>query len=264
MVRIGRIASPLFLASRMSTMNTDRPSVRFLAWSFGVVRASRIIRSEYSRAAGPDLLAVDDVAVIAVALRKGLQRRGIGAAGRLGDAERLQPQFAAGDLRQPFGLLLVAAVPQQRAHGVHLGVASAAVAAGALDLLQDRGGGGKLQAGAAIFFRNQHREIAGLGQRIDEGARIGHLAVELAPVFAGKLRAQFGTASRISAKGPFASIVIAIIVAHSARVGETTEGTACCMALIAFRCRNAWSMASRRRKRSSPRSPRLALSASMC
>ena len=48
MVRIGLIESPLFLASRMSTMNTDRPSVRFLACSFGVVRASRIIRSEYS------------------------------------------------------------------------------------------------------------------------------------------------------------------------------------------------------------------------
>ena len=112
MVRIGRIVSPLFLASRMSTRNTDRPSVRFFASSFGVVRASSSIRSEYSRAAGPDLLAVDDVAVVAVALRHGLQRGGVGAAGRLGDAERLQPQFAAGDLRQLFCLLPVAAVPQ--------------------------------------------------------------------------------------------------------------------------------------------------------
>ena len=32
----------------MSTMNTERPSVRFLACSFGVVRANSIIRSEYS------------------------------------------------------------------------------------------------------------------------------------------------------------------------------------------------------------------------
>src|SRR6202165_3246207 len=48
MVRIGLIESPLFLAAFMSTMNTDRPSVRFLDCSFGVVRASRIIRSEYS------------------------------------------------------------------------------------------------------------------------------------------------------------------------------------------------------------------------
>jgi hypothetical protein len=48
MVRIGRIVRPAFLASRMSTMNTDSPSVRFFTSSFGVVRASRIIRSEYS------------------------------------------------------------------------------------------------------------------------------------------------------------------------------------------------------------------------
>ena len=48
MVRIGRIESPALRASRMSTRNTDKPSVRFFACSFGVVRASRIIRSEYS------------------------------------------------------------------------------------------------------------------------------------------------------------------------------------------------------------------------
>ena len=48
MVRIGRMVSPAFFASRMSTRNTERPSVRFFACSFAVVRASRIIRSEYS------------------------------------------------------------------------------------------------------------------------------------------------------------------------------------------------------------------------
>ena len=152
-------------------------------------------------AAGPDLLAVDDVAVIAVALGKGLQRRGIGAAGRLGDAERLQPQLAAGDLRQPFRLLLVAAVPQHRAHGVHLGVAGAAIAAGALDLFQDRGRGRQFQPGAAIFLGDQHREIAGLRQRIDEGGGVGHLAVELAPVFAGELGAELG--DRVADVGMF-------------------------------------------------------------
>ena len=116
-------------------------------------------------AAGPDLLAVDDVIVIAVALREGLQRGGIGAAGRLGDAEGLQPQFAGGDLRQILGLLLLAAVPQQGAHDVHLGMAGGAIAAGALDFLEDRGGGRQRQAGAAIFLGDQRREIAGLGQR---------------------------------------------------------------------------------------------------
>src|SRR6476620_5941232 len=83
---------------------------------------------------------------------KGLQRRGVGAAGRLGDAERLQPQFAAGDLRQILCLLLVVAVPQHGAHGVHLGVAGASIAAGAVDFLEDRGGGGYLQTGAAVLL----------------------------------------------------------------------------------------------------------------
>jgi len=90
-------------------------------------------------AAGPDLLAVDDIVAIAVAFRKGLQRGSVGAAGRLGDAERLQPQFAGGDLRQKLCLLRVAAVPQQRPHRIHLRMAAAAIAAGALDLFQDGG-----------------------------------------------------------------------------------------------------------------------------
>src|SRR6267378_1774112 len=45
---------------------------------------------------------------------------------------------------------------------------------------------------AAIFFGDQHREISGLGQCIDERAGIGHLAIERAPVFAGELGAEFG------------------------------------------------------------------------
>ncbi|MND04967.1 hypothetical protein D3C83_255030 [compost metagenome] len=47
MVRIGLMVMAL-ACSFMSTMNTDRPSVRFLACSFGVVRASSSIRSECS------------------------------------------------------------------------------------------------------------------------------------------------------------------------------------------------------------------------
>ena len=91
-------------------------------------------------ARGPDLLAVDDV-VVAVAHRRGAQAERVGAGGRLGDAERLQPQFALGDRGQLALLLRGAAVPQQRAHGVHLRVAGGAVAAGRVDLLHDRRGG---------------------------------------------------------------------------------------------------------------------------
>jgi hypothetical protein len=82
-------------------------------------------------------------------------------------------------------------MPQQRAHGVHLGMAAAAIAACALDLLEDRGRGRQFQPGAAIFLGDQHREVTGLRQRIDESGWIGHLAVELAPIFAGELRAEF-------------------------------------------------------------------------
>ena len=71
-------------------------------------------------------------------------------------------------------------------------MAAAAVAPGALDLFEDRGGGGDFQPGAAIFFRDQNREVAGLGERIDKGLGIGHLAIELAPVLARILLAQLG------------------------------------------------------------------------
>ncbi len=47
-------------------------------------------------AADPDFLAVDDV-FVALAAGEGGDARGVGAAGGLGDAEGLQPQFAGGD-----------------------------------------------------------------------------------------------------------------------------------------------------------------------
>ena len=141
------------------------------------------------RTRGPDLLAVDHV-VVAVAARHRLDRRGVGAARRLGHPERLQAQRPGGDLGQVFALLLGIAVPQQRPHDVHLGVAGGAVAAGALDFLQDRGGRRDRQAGAAIFLRDQRREIAGRGDRFDECGGIGTGAIELAPIFAGKIGAQ--------------------------------------------------------------------------
>ena len=46
------------------------------------------------------------------------------------------------------------------------------------------------QPAAAVFLRDQRGEEAGLGQRRDELGRIGALAVELAPVFAGKAGAE--------------------------------------------------------------------------
>ena len=97
MVRIGRIVRPLPSASRMSTRNTDRPSVRFL-----VCFARRGARQQQHQvgmlgAAGPHLLAVHDVGAVVLLHRRGAQRQRVGAAGRLGDAEGLQAQLAAGD-----------------------------------------------------------------------------------------------------------------------------------------------------------------------
>ena len=89
-------------------------------------------------------------------------------------------------------LLRVVAVPQHGAHGVHLGVAGSGVAAGAVDFLEDRAAGADLQARTAIFLRDQYAEVARLRQRFDELGRVGHLAVELAPVLARILLAQLG------------------------------------------------------------------------
>ena len=104
--------------------------------------------------AGPYLLAVDDVGV-AVEPRRGRQRAGVGAGDRLGNAKGLQAQGAAGDLRQILGLLRVRAVPQQRAHRVHLRMAGAAIAAGALHLFQHCRGGGEGQARAAMLLGDE-------------------------------------------------------------------------------------------------------------
>ena len=140
MVRIGRIVSPASLASRMSTRNTDSPSVRLPASSFGRGAGQQQHQVGVLGARGPDLLAVDDV-VVALAAGEGPDRGGVGAArGSVtpNACRRSSPDAMCG---RYLALLLGAAVPQQRAHGVHLGVAGGAVAAGALDFLHDRRGG---------------------------------------------------------------------------------------------------------------------------
>ena len=137
----------------------------------------------------PHLLAVDDVAV-ALAYRRGPELGGIAARGRLGDCHRLQPQLATRDLGQVFALLCFAAVTHQHVHDVHLAVTGAGIAAGTVDLLHDDRGLGQRQPGATVFLRNQRRQPAGLGQRVDEFDRIAALGVDLAKILVRKLRAQ--------------------------------------------------------------------------
>ena len=141
------------------------------------------------RAARPDLLAVHHIAV-ALAHRGRAQAQRVRSAARFRDAECLEAQLARRDLRQVALLLLVVAVAEQRAHNVHLSVAGPGIAARGVDLLQHRASGGNRQTRAAVFLRDKHRQVAGVGQRLDEGLRIFAVAVELAPVVARIVRAE--------------------------------------------------------------------------
>ena len=79
---------------------------------------------------------------------------------------------------------------QDRSHGVHLGVASAAVAAGAVDLFEDRNSRTHAEARSAVGFGDQDRQKPGFGEGPDELRRIAAFAVQLLPVLARKARAQ--------------------------------------------------------------------------
>src|SRR4029077_1773956 len=99
-------------------------------------------------------------------------------------AERLQAEFARGDLRQVLLLLRLAAVPQHGAHDVHLRVARPGAAAVGMDRLEDQRAVANRQSGAAIFLWNERGEITRPGPLGD--ATLGVLAprVEIAPVLA--------------------------------------------------------------------------------
>lgn len=139
--------------------------------------------------AGPDLLAVDHIAV-ALAYRRCLYAGGVGAGPGFGDTECLKSQAAGSDVRQIAALLLFAAVSQDRSHDVHLGMAGGTIAAGCMDFLQNSCGNTKAEAAATVFLRNQHAEISGIGQRLDKVGGVGAFPVQTTPVFAGELRTQ--------------------------------------------------------------------------
>ena len=136
-----------------------------------------------------NLLAVDHVAV-AFALGAGFEPRGIRAGIRLRDGKCLQPQFALGDGWQVAAFLFIAAVPQHCAHGVHLGMAGAGVAAGVIDLFENDAGLGDAQARPAILFRNQRGEIAALREGRDKLLGVAFFLVHGAPVWIGKIFAE--------------------------------------------------------------------------
>jgi hypothetical protein len=135
-------------------------------------------------AGGPDLLAVDAPGAVVLPLGPGADGQRVRTRVRLGDAEGLQAQLAARDPREVALLLLVRAVPQHRAHRVHLGVAGAGVAALVVDLLQDDRRVADAQAAAAVLRRDQGGQPAAFGEGADELLRVRLPGVDLAPVLA--------------------------------------------------------------------------------
>ena len=129
----------------------------------------------------PDLLAVDHITV-AFFDSRGFELRGVGAGRRFGHGHRLQAQFTRGNFGQVKLLLFCRAVAQQRPHVVHLAVAGARVAAGEIDFFHDHRGFGEAQTRASVFQRNQRRQPASLGQRVDKRFRVGALVVHFLPV----------------------------------------------------------------------------------
>src|SRR5262249_22061351 len=103
----------------------------------------------------PALLAVDDIAVVALLVRARLELGGVGTGGGLGDAEGLQPQLARGDAWQISALLGGAAVPQHGTHGVHLRMTGGRIATPLVDGLQDGAATRDGQAGAAVLLWNE-------------------------------------------------------------------------------------------------------------
>ena len=76
------------------------------------------------------------------------------------DDEGLQAQLSRRDPGQVVFLLLFRTMPQDRAHGVHLGVAGACVATGLVDRLQDHRAASHRKAGPAIFLGDERCQIA--------------------------------------------------------------------------------------------------------
>ena len=126
-------------------------------------------------AAGPVLVAVDDVLVAVSAGGGGDVGVSDPASGSVIEnaCRRSSPLAIAGQIAPASAPRCRAA---ERAHRVHLGVAGRRVPAGAVDLLHDHARLGDAEPQAAVLGRDERREIAGLGERVDERLRVGPLA----------------------------------------------------------------------------------------
>ena len=132
-------------------------------------------------AAGPDFLTIHNIGLPLFA-RRAAQSRGVCTAGWFGHAKGLKAQIALCDLRQIFGFLGVRAMPQQRAHRIHLRMTGRGITARAVDFFQNRGSGRKRQGQPAIRLWYKRGQIARFGQSGHEGLRIGLIAIAVLPV----------------------------------------------------------------------------------
>ena len=118
------------------------------------------------------------------------QAQGVGAAGGFSDPKRLEAEIAAGDRRQPDGLLVGAAVAENGPHRVHLGVTGAAVAPRLLHFFEDGTAHRDTKTAAAIFLGDESGQKPGRREGAHEFARVFALGVFVAPILARKFVAQ--------------------------------------------------------------------------
>ena len=139
---------------------------------------------------GENFTAVDDV-VVTVSFGRGANMRRIGAGVRLGDAKSLESKLPARNPGQVALFLFSAAVPEQGAHDVHLGMTGGGIAARAVDLFQNHAGFGHRQSRATVLFGDEGRQPAGLSQFINKLLWIAIFLIEPAPIFVSILTTEF-------------------------------------------------------------------------
>ena len=87
---------------------------------------------------------------------------------------------------QILALLLRRAMPQQRAHDVHLCVASPGVGTRTIGLLKNDRGFGQASAAAAVLLRDQSRQSASVVQSLYKGFGIAARLFDAMPILAVK------------------------------------------------------------------------------
>src|SRR5216684_7799796 len=131
-------------------------------------------------ARGKNLAAVDYV-VVAGAPGEGLDFGRLRAGVRFRHSKGLKPQLARSDAWQIVPLLFLTAMPEQRGHRIHLGVAGGGVAARVVYLFENYGAVEHSQSGSAVFLRDECGKPSRLAECCHELLGIGAALVTLAP-----------------------------------------------------------------------------------